>query len=47
MLQLSFAKDIDCYHQLDKEEVLSIVLAITEEALSIRGIKEYLESKGR
>ena len=46
MLQLSFAKDLECYHQLDKEEILSIALAITEEALSICGIKEYLESKG-
>ena len=34
MLQLSFAKDIDCYHQLDKQEILSIALVITEEALS-------------
>ena len=56
MLRLSFAKDIkdtDSYHQLDEEEILSIALAITEEALSviifhdkIHSVKEYLESKG-
>lgn len=34
MLQLSYAKNLECYHQLDNEEILSIALAITEEALS-------------
>lgn len=56
MLQLSFAKDIkdiDSYHQLGEEEILSIALTITEKALSerifhdnIHSVKEYLESKG-
>lgn len=49
MLQLSFAKDLECSHQLDKQELLSIALVITEEALSqscyevdnARGIRQY------
>ena len=49
MLHLSFAKDLECYHQLDKQELLSIALVITEEALSqscyevdnARGIRQY------
>lgn len=52
MLQLSFAKDLDCYHQLDNEEIRSIALVITEEALSqsvydvdnVRGIKKCSRS---
>ena len=44
MLRLSFAKNLECYHQLDNEEIFSIALAITEEALS-QSTYDVIDSK--